>query len=179
MFGIVFFLTFVFFVRIYLYFRKTNYQLFVSNFKPQLVTKSFDSFLEKSFRKNIIYNKKFPEPPYPTWITPDNWIENTNDILRTFCEHIAVQISKALAHQTKGKILVTGGGVYNSFLIDCIKSHTIHQLIIPDKKVIEFKEALLFAFLGVLRIRNEINCLKSVTGAEHDNCGGNIYYFTS
>ncbi len=99
------------------------------------------------------------------------------DLLRTFSEHIAVQISKALNTQPKGKILVTGGGAYNSFLIDCIKNNTSHQLIIPDKKIIEYKEALIFAFLGVLRMRNEINCLKSVTGASMDSCGGSIYHF--
>ena len=97
------------------------------------------------------------------------------DLLRTFCEHIAFQIGKSLKNKTKGKILVTGGGAYNKFLIDCIQQHTEHQLVIPDKKTIEYKEALIFAFLGVLRMRNEVNCLKSVTGASRDNCGGSIY----
>lgn len=66
------------------YLAKTGYQLFVSGFEPKLVTKSFDSFLEKSFRKNIVLNKRFPKEPYNGWVTPNNWIENTNDILRTF-----------------------------------------------------------------------------------------------
>ena len=100
-----------------------------------------------------------------------------NDLLRTFSEHIAVQISKALAHQPKGKMLVTGGGVYNTFLIECIKKHTSHEIVILNKNIIEYKEAMIFAFLGVLRMRNQINCLKSVTGAIMDNCGGSIYYF--
>jgi anhydro-N-acetylmuramic acid kinase len=97
------------------------------------------------------------------------------DILRTFCEHISVQVTNALNVQHVGKILVTGGGAFNTFLIECIKKQSVHQLIIPAKKTIEFKEALIFAFLGVLRMRNEINCLKSVTGAKHDNIGGAIY----
>lgn len=66
------------------YLSKTNYQLLVSNFQPQLVLKSYTSFFEKSYRKNIVYNKRFPKEPLGGWITPDNWIENTNDILRTF-----------------------------------------------------------------------------------------------
>lgn len=66
------------------YLAKTNYQLLVNDFKPELVTKSFASFFEKTFRKNIVFNKKFPEPPFNGWITPENWIDNTNDILRTF-----------------------------------------------------------------------------------------------
>lgn len=97
------------------------------------------------------------------------------DLLRTFCEHIAFQIGRSLKDKPQGKLLITGGGAYNSFLIDCIKQQTMHQLIIPDKKTIEFKEALIFAFLGVLRMRNEINCLASVTGAQKDNCGGAVY----
>jgi anhydro-N-acetylmuramic acid kinase len=97
------------------------------------------------------------------------------DLLRTFCEHIAFQIGKALKSKPKGKILATGGGAYNQFLMECIKQQTEHEIIIPDNKTIEYKEALIFAFLGVLRMRNEVNCLKSVTGATRDNCGGSIY----
>ena len=98
-----------------------------------------------------------------------------NDLLRTFCEHIAFQIGKSLKNKPDGKLLITGGGAYNSFLVECIKSHTAHEIVIPDKCTIEFKEALIFAFLGVLRMRGEVNCLKSVTGAMQDNCGGAIY----
>ena len=100
-----------------------------------------------------------------------------NDLLHTFCEHIAIQISKALSHLPKGKMLVTGGGVYNTYLIERIQKLCPHQIIIPDKNIIEYKEAMLFAFLGVLRMRNEINCLQSVTGASKDNCGGSISYY--
>lgn len=94
------------------------------------------------------------------------------DVLRTFCEHAAIQIAKALNNKPVGNLLVTGGGVYNTFLMEKIKKHVIHQLTIPGKDTIEFKEALIFAFLGVLRMRNEVNCLKTVTGAKHDNVGG-------
>ena len=97
------------------------------------------------------------------------------DLLRTFCEHIAFQIGKSLKSKPKGKILVSGGGVYNHFLMECIKQNTEHELVILDKNTIEYKEALIFAFLGVLRMRNEVNCLKSVTGAQRDSCGGAIY----
>jgi anhydro-N-acetylmuramic acid kinase len=72
--------------------------------------------------------------------------------------------------------LITGGGAYNDFLIEAIQTHLPQmQIIIPDKKMLEFKEALIFALLGVLKLRGEINVLKSVTGAERDHSSGEIY----
>jgi len=100
---------------------------------------------------------------------------SVEDKLRTVCEHIAIQISIIL--NLSSNVLVTGGGAYNDFLIGLIRSKTKNEFIIPDKNVIEFKEALIFAFLGVLRMRGEINCLKSVTGASRDNSGGAIYNY--
>jgi anhydro-N-acetylmuramic acid kinase len=73
-------------------------------------------------------------------------------------------------------MLVTGGGAYNSFLISRIKENCKIIIDIPEKKIIDFKEALIFAFLGVLRINNQINCLNSVTGASNDNIGGAVYF---
>ena len=95
----------------------------------------------------------------------------TEDILHTFCEHIAIQIGLYLK---KDSVLFTGGGVFNTYLMKRISYHTKSKIFIPKKKIINFKEALIFAFLGVLRVRNEINCLKSVTGAKEDNCGGEV-----
>ncbi len=96
----------------------------------------------------------------------------TADLLHTFCEHIAQKIGKLLINDTA---LITGGGAYNSFLVERIKHYASAQIIIPNPTIIDFKEALLFGFLGVLRLRNEPNCLQSVTGAKRDNCGGEIY----
>ncbi len=98
------------------------------------------------------------------------------DKLRTVIEHIAIQINIATNFIKNKKILITGGGAYNDFLIRRISSLTSHQIIIPDSKTVEFKEALVFAFLGVLRVLEEKNCLKSVTGAKSDSVGGAIYY---
>ena len=100
---------------------------------------------------------------------------STADKLRTFSEHIAVQIALALPNKS-GSLLVTGGGAYNDFLIERIKIHLPEiTLIIPSKKIIEFKEALLFGLLGVLKLREEINVLSSVTGAKKDHSSGYIY----
>lgn len=73
------------------------------------------------------------------------------------------------------RILVTGGGALNLFLVERIAHYAQADLAIPDRLTVEFKEALIFAFLGVLRWRNEPNCLKSVTGARYDASGGGIF----
>jgi anhydro-N-acetylmuramic acid kinase len=97
------------------------------------------------------------------------------DKLNTFVEHIAFQISKVITKK-ETSLLITGGGVYNEFLIDRIKYYLpYNEVVIPSKKTIEFKEALIFAFLGVLKLRNEINVLCSVTGANMNHSSGNIY----
>jgi len=98
-----------------------------------------------------------------------------SDKMRTFCEHIAVQTASALQKKT-GKMLVTGGGAYNDFLISRIQEHLPQiKIEIPDARILEFKEALIFGLLGVLKMRGEINVLASVTGAKHDHSSGKIY----
>lgn len=92
------------------------------------------------------------------------------DKMRTLYEHIALQIAKIDVE--KGKLLITGGGTFNSFLIERIKHYTNLEVVIPSKEIIDYKEALVFAFLGVLRIQNKINCYASVTGAtKNSSCG--------
>jgi len=99
----------------------------------------------------------------------------TDSILHTFVEHIAFQIAKALPKKT-GKLLVTGGGAYHLYLLERMQFYLPNiEIVIPDTKVIEFKEALIFGFLGVLRLRNEINVLSSVTGASKNHCSGIIF----
>lgn len=94
------------------------------------------------------------------------------DLMATAVEHIAMQIGQVLSNKKNHKILVTGGGALNKFLVQRMKEHTSTQLYIPDEQLVQFKEALIFAFLGVLRWRGEINCYASVTGASRDSsCG--------
>jgi anhydro-N-acetylmuramic acid kinase len=128
---------------------------------------------------------------------------NIPDALRTFAEHIAVQIKNAIANlnepkpetrnlpdrQTGPKLLATGGGVFNSFLMKRIKDslkesnlpayRTGRQagidVIIPDAKLVNCKEALIMAFIGILRWRQENNVLSSVTGATRDSIGGALW----
>lgn len=98
-----------------------------------------------------------------------------NDILRTFIAHCAYQISKEINKKDHAKVLITGGGAYNDFLISEIKTMTKNTLVLPEKILIEYKEALIFGLLGVLKIRNEVNCLASVTGASRDHSSGKIF----
>jgi anhydro-N-acetylmuramic acid kinase len=104
----------------------------------------------------------------------DDSIISFEDKLRTMVEHIAIQISSQI--ETRTKVLVTGGGVYNDFLMSRVQSYNDTELIIPSPKLIEFKEALIFALLGVLRLRGSVNCLASVTGAKNDHSSGDIYF---
>ena len=94
------------------------------------------------------------------------------DKLRTLVEHMAIQISKVMI---EGNCLISGGGAHNTFLIERIASHSENEIILPDNSIIEFKEALIFAYLGFLRLTNKANVLKSVTGASKDHIAGTIH----
>lgn len=96
------------------------------------------------------------------------------DALATFTEHIAQQISGIINQYKLKDILITGGGAYNTFLIEKIKGKTESEVIIPQKEILEYKEALIFAFMGVLKMNNEINVLSSATGSTEDHSSGVI-----
>lgn len=99
------------------------------------------------------------------------------DSLRTFYEHIAIQIGRSFCDDPQQSALLTGGGCYNDFLIQLIRERSPRNvsIVIADKQIIECKEALIFAFLGVLYLRGENNCLSSVTGSTRNNIGGSAY----
>lgn len=97
------------------------------------------------------------------------------DALRTYAEHAAEQIASEITSGPDVKVLLTGGGAFNSFLVEQIRRRTEAQIVIPSKEVVNFKEALIFAFLGVLKMRGEVNVLSSVTGASKDHSAGNIF----
>lgn len=98
----------------------------------------------------------------------------TIDLLATFTEHAAHQISKICNNHQLKNILFTGGGTYNTYLVEKIRSKTSAQIIISGKDIIDYKEALIFAFMGLLRHHNEINVLSSATGSSHDHSSGII-----
>lgn len=96
----------------------------------------------------------------------------TTDILATFTEHVAQQISNVFNENQLKNVLCTGGGTFNQYLIEKIKNKTNTEIIIPKKELIEYKEALIFAFMGVLKLNHEINVLSSATGSSHDHSSG-------
>ena len=95
-------------------------------------------------------------------------------VLHTYIKHLGFQIGISLTKSKATKCLVTGGGTYNRFLIDQIQQQTSCFLEIPDPTIVDYKEALVFALLGLLRKENQINVLSSVTGAKHDHSSGRI-----
>lgn len=99
------------------------------------------------------------------------------DLLRTYVEHIAVQIADSVPKDVV-QILVTGGGAYNHFLLERMK-HVAEDLafVVPDTDIVDFKEALIFGLLGVLRMEGEKNVLCSVTGAKYDHCSGTVFRY--
>jgi anhydro-N-acetylmuramic acid kinase len=100
---------------------------------------------------------------------------SVNDQLATAIAHISDVIAAELNRKKLKSVLVSGGGAFNSYLIEQIASKTKCRIILPDADIINFKEALIFAFLGYLRLNHEINSLGSVTGASRDNSGGAVY----
>lgn len=113
---------------------------------------------------------------------------STEDALRTYVDHIVLQIDNAIENRynekgyhpltTNHKLLVTGGGAFNTFLIrrlaESLKEKNI-EVIVPDEKLVQYKEALIMAFIGILRWRQEYNVLSSVTGAQRDSIGGAVW----
>ncbi len=106
------------------------------------------------------------------------------DALRTYLEHIAIQIAAAVDSLSKAsaevsrKLLVTGGGAFNTFLVQRLKEALQKfsiEIVVPDENIIRYKEALVMALIGVLRWRQEYNVMSSVTGAERNSIGGAVW----
>ncbi len=113
------------------------------------------------------------------------WVENevlplldqeqdVKNTMRTWYEHVAIQIGHSLNGVTSNSVMVTGGGANNTFLIDRIRVHTDQITLVPEEDIINFKEAIGFAFLGVLKWQDQINVWASVTGARKDSSSGVI-----
>ncbi|HRH01587.1 MAG TPA: anhydro-N-acetylmuramic acid kinase [Bacteroidia bacterium] len=143
-----------------------------------------NSKLVKELNQLSYYNRPFPKSLGKEWVFDhvlpllDSYQISLEDKLASIYKHIAEQITKSLGvirGKKLAKVLVTGGGAYNDYLMECIRKKTSLEIVVPAPQIIEFKEAIIFAFLGVLRIREQKNCLQSVTGADADSIGGCVY----
>lgn len=145
-------------------------------------TGKMNSKLLKRLNALEYYKQNFPKSLGIEWVKEvvipliETFSLSVNDILRTCIEHIAVQISKEINTKANASVLVTGGGVFNLFLMENIQNFTNSNIVIPSKEIVEYKEALIFGFLGVLKLRDEVNCLSSVTGAKSNHSSGKIFY---
>lgn len=161
----------------------------VLNHYSQKLGFSFDKNGELSSRGKVLdellvrlnslnfYKQKLPKSLGLEWVCQhvypllDSNDYDIKDILRTWVCHITDQLSISL----KGSVFVTGGGVFNSFLINELKRKYGGELLFPSKTLIEYKEALIFVLLGLLRLQNKNNCLSSVTGSLYDHSSGRIF----
>lgn len=126
------------------------------------------------------YNTNGPKSLGTEWLDAAfmpiiNSKNDIEDLLRTTIEHIAEQISTTINNNKIDKVLVTGGGTKNKFLIERITAKTKVGLIVPEIELIDFKEAIVFGFLGALYLSKQVNCLAAVTGASKNVIGGVLH----
>lgn len=126
------------------------------------------------------YKRKGPKSLGWEWVESDVLPLFANEVrledqLHTYCIHIANQMGSVFNQLELKTVLATGGGVYNSFLVELLREAYNGDLIVPENSLIDYKEAIGFAFLGLKRALGEINVLSSVTGAKHDSCSGVIF----
>ena len=131
------------------------------------------------------------QQPYPKSLGYEdfdsNWLPILNnsgatiaDQMNTYCVHAAQIISAELNAQLKNgneRVLVTGGGAYHKYFISLLEEKFQGEVVVPSRELIEFKEAIIFGFLGVLRFESLTNCLSSVTGALQNSSGGTMTGF--
>lgn len=122
------------------------------------------------------YHQSHPKSLGVEWCNENIFprLENVEslDALATITEHAAHQISEVINNNQLTNILVTGGGTYNDYLIEKIRNKAQAEIIIPEKEIIDYKEALIFALMGVLKLNNEINVLASATGSPYNHSSG-------
>jgi len=125
------------------------------------------------------YSRPYPKSLGREWVEREvfplleGWDLPLEDLLRTYYEHCARQFARVTVPGKR--VLVTGGGACNKFLLERMEAMSACRLEVPEPAIVEFKEALIFAFLGVLYMAGRPSCLRSVTGARQDNIGGMLF----
>lgn len=150
--------------------------------KGSIASSAFvDEALLDYFNSLTYYSASFPKSLGWEWVE-DNILPHlsasvltTEVLMRTFVEHIAIQISTIVnKHELQG-VLLSGGGVYNEFLVQRLSYYAPNCFKVSSDQLIDSKEAMAFAFLGLLRFKHEINVLASVTGSVKNHSSGVVY----
>ena len=169
-----------------------NFANIISNYLSNKIGHSFDKDgdlakqgkldedLISKLEELDFYKKKFPKSlgieDYNRWYKPlfDGCKASINDQLYTSGSHLCRTIKNIFNFEINDTLLITGGGAHNKFWINKLKELNINA-VVPEIKLTDFKEALIFSLLGVLKVRNEINILSSVTGSSKDLSSGVIH----
>ncbi len=126
------------------------------------------------------YQKKGPKSISNEWVEQEVLSklparEDPRDLAYTYCKFVGDRIAESLLEVDFNTVLVTGGGTHNRALLDALEEALGVKVVVPKAEIINFKEALIFSFMAVLKLRKEVNVLKSVTGAFEDSSSG-VYY---
>ncbi len=166
--------------------------LILNHFSQRIAAKSYDrggelgksgvldNALFESLNALPFYHESSPKSLGVEWLEDSFYplLKGVPDdrALTTLYHHIGYQIAQVLCDIEAKSVYVTGGGAKNVFLMDCIRSRYSGNIVLPSSTIIDFKEAIVFAFLGALRINGENNILASYTGAKKDTSSGVIHY---
>lgn len=127
------------------------------------------------------YHVPFPKSLGREWVLEkmmpliNQYPKKVEDLLYTYCEHMAIQIGRAQGRFDNGRMLVTGGGAFNTHLVSRLMHHSPLEVVIPEDHLISFKEAIIFGFLGLRRLLNKTNVWSSVTGGKSNLSSGDIF----
>lgn len=141
-----------------------------------------DTYMLDELNEIAFYNQPGPKSLGREWINAEFWpiVKSYPDTmeeekLATLCEHIATQVAQVINNGNAKQVLVTGGGVFNTHLLNLIKAKSNAAIVVPNDTVVAYKEAIIFGLLGILRLLNQPNVLASVTGSKANHVGGALY----
>ncbi|MBN1951528.1 MAG: anhydro-N-acetylmuramic acid kinase [Bacteroidales bacterium] len=137
-----------------------------------------DSELLETMNNLPYYSRQHPKSLGREWVDEniipllETWGIETKDLAATVYQHITEQILQVLNKYGISSVLITGGGALNTYLVNKLHTETKTKIQVPDRQLIDYKEAVIFAFLGLLRMEERVNCYASVTGAFEDSIVG-------
>ncbi len=130
-----------------------------------------DHFFKSTYPKSL--NNQYVQQAFIQLL--DRYDTPLENKLYTAVKHIAFQVNQFVSSIPKKSMLITGGGAHNGFLVQAIIKETMLDITLPEAVIIDFKEAVVFAFMGVLRDLGETNCLASATAATTDSSCGSVF----